>query len=283
MDIKYSIDKVKLHMYGVKLEIVEQLMYRLSMQYNVRAYEQKTVKSCRYNYIITEEDIELFGAIVKGENSFYVGIEPNWLSISNRGYRDIIIEYNPNKITLSEFPTIRELLLPINEYKTQITKMDVAIDLFGYDINDLLIYKRHGSEYKSIIEHNKIETVYIGAFGKSGHIKVYDKAKEQKSKTIWTRYEVTYKDLGFMDVRDIEVIEETKLAEIRAINKEVCLDGMKDTERVLMLATMDNIAYLDMLGRVMKAKIKSYHKKYLQEILIDKNEIIRAYKEFNIK
>lgn len=280
-NLDYSVDKVKLYIHGAKIQEVQYLMDTLSLDMQVKSYESKKITSCRYNYSLNEDDTVVFGKRIKG-NSFYLGIEPNWSRDKNKTHRDIVIEYNPNKIILKDFKAI-ESILPVNEYKTEIISMDIAIDIFNYSMNDLIIYKRHGNEYKCTLEHNKLETIYLGAFGENGHIKIYNKAKEQKiDDLIWTRYEITYKKLGFMDIRDTKVIEETKLADIKIKDDIINLENLKDTERYIFLTLLDNVDKINMLGRVMKKKILNYHEQYLKKLDINLDKIIEVYKNFKV-
>lgn len=281
-NLDYSIDKVKLYIHGVKINEVQHLMDVLSLDVQVKPYESNKVTACRYNYSIKENDTVVFGERIKG-NTFYLGIEPNWSRDKNKTHRDIVVEYNPNKIILADFDVLNSML-PINEYKTEILTLDIAIDIFNQHMQDLLIYKRHGSERMVTIAHNKLETVYLGSVKENGHIKVYNKAKEQKlnNDTIWTRYEITYKKLGFMDIRDTKVIEETKLAEIKIKNDTVNLDVLKDTERYIFLTSLDNVEKINMLGRVMKKKILNYHEQYLKKLDINLGKIIEVYKNFKV-
>ena len=123
----------------------------------------------------------------------------------------------------------------------------------------------------------------MGAFGENGHIKIYNKAKEQKiDDLIWTRYEITYKKLGFMDIRDTKVIEETKLADIKIKDDIINLENLKDTERYIFLTLLDNVDKINMLGRVMKKKILNYHEQYLKKLDINLDKIIEVYKNFKV-
>ena len=138
MYIDYSVDKIKLYIHGAKIQEVQYLMDTLSLDMQVKSYESKKITSCRYNYSLNEDDTVVFGKRIKG-NSFYLGIEPNWSKDKNKTHRDIVIEYNPNKIILKDFKAI-ESILPINEYRTEIISMDIAIDIFNYCINIYNIY-----------------------------------------------------------------------------------------------------------------------------------------------
>ena len=280
MYIDYSVDKVKLYIHGAKIQEVQYLMDTLSLDMQVKSYESKKITSCRYNYSLNEDDTVVFGKRIKG-NSFYLGIEPNWSRDKNKTHRDIIIEYNPNKIILKDFKAI-ESILPVNEYRTEIISMDIAIDIFNYSMNDLIIYKRHGNEYKCTLEHNKLETIYLGAFGENGHIKIYNKAREQKiDDLIWTRYEITYKKLGFMDIRDTEIIKNTKLADV-VIKDGIDTTQFTKTDSYILLTSLENQDLLNILDRRMKKKIVKYQKNNLKKLDINLDKIIEVYKNFKV-
>lgn len=267
----YSVDKVKLYVYGVKLPMVQSIMNNLSIDTMVKAYESYKITACRYNYII-ESNIA----------TVYLGIEPNWCKDKNKLFRDIIIEYNPNKIELKTVSQL-QFLKCINKGRIEIKSMDIAVDIMDVDITSLIVYKRHGNEYKATIEHNNLETLYLGSFGKNGHIKIYNKSKEQNKKSlIWTRFEITYKNLGFMDIKSTDVIEETKLPIILKINQNINIENLKGTDKYLILTSMQNIELLTLLDRRKSKKIKEYHSKYLEQLDIDKKEIIKVYKNFKI-
>ena len=276
----YSIDKIKLYIYGIKLPAIENIINKFSIDNMVIGYESHKITSCRYNYTIQSNSINLFDMKIP-VGTVYLGIEPNWSKDKNRGFRDLIIEYNPNKVRLSEVPQMN-FMRWINVDKIEIKSMDIALDLLQ-DINSLVVHKRHGNEYKAQIEHNALETIYLGAFGTNGHIKIYNKAKEQKINDgmKWTRFEITYKNLGFMDIRDIEVIEKTKLPNIYLVDHGA-FEDLKDTEKYIMLTSMQNIDLINMLGRKMKVKVKEYHSRYLQQLDINLDEMIKVYRDFKI-
>ena len=280
MYIDYCVDKVKLYIHGIKIADIQTFMHKLSLDMQVKSYESKKITACRYNYSLNEDDTVVFGKRIKG-SSFYLGIEPNWSRDKNKTHRDIIIEYNPNKIILNDFKVLEDIL-PINEYKTEIMSLDIAIDIYNYSLSDLIVYKRHGNEYKCTLEHNKVETIYLGAFGENGHIKIYDKAKEQKvDDFIWTRYEITYKKLGFMDIRDTEVIENTKLADV-VIKDIIDTTKFTKTDSYILLTSLENQDLLNLLDRRMKKKIIEYQKNNLKHLDINLDKIIEVYKNFKV-
>lgn len=276
----YSIDKVKLYIWGIKLPLIQEIIDNFAIDNMVTGYESHKITSCRYNYTIKNNSAKVFGMKMQS-GTIYLGIEPNWSKDKNKGFRDLIVEYNPNKVNISDFKQMK-FLQHIKIDRIEIKSMDIALDIPA-DISDFVVHKRHGSEYKAMIEHNKLETIYLGAFGTNGHIKIYDKAKEQKEHLIkWTRFEITYKNLGFMDIRDEQVILDTKLPKILIINKNVDLEELKGTDKFLILTSMENMNLLHLLDKRKARKIKEYHSKYLQEFDINKEEFIKVYKEFEI-
>ena len=268
--IKYSVDKIKLYLYGIKSYRVQSLMDKFSVDNNIIAYESKKVTACHYNY-----KIKVLGtdAIV------YVGIEPNWNFATSTYHRDFIIEYNPNKVKIEDVPQLKFLRF-IKIEKIEIKSIDIAIDL-DINITDLVVNKRHGNEYRATIGHSNLETLYLGAFGTSGHIRIYDKKKEQKIKEDinWTRFEITYKNLGFMDIASSEIIDDVKLPKIY-LSDASAFDNLNGTEKYILLTSLENMELLNMLGRKMKAKIKEYHAEYLQELAISKERITETYRNF---
>lgn len=263
MELKYSIDKIKLLLYGVKINLVQKLMRDLLLDMRVTAYESYKITSCRYNYTI------------KLEGVIYIGIEPNWLKERNKNYKYVVIEYNPNKIKLPDW--ISNIIVPT---KTEILSIDVAVDM-PINIEDIEIQKRHGLEYMAIISKESIETIYLGRFGSNGHVKIYDKAKEQKDKSkVITRFEITYKKIGFLDLIDYEIIKQTKLPVLMIKSSCEYNKNCTPTDRYL-IASMERCK--DLLYLLDKRKIrqlKKYQRESLQHIDISIDKIINCIEEF---
>ena len=274
---EYSVDKIKLFFYGIDIRDIQKMMNKLSTDVSVgKSYESKTVASCRYNYILDN---------LKGK--CYLGIEPNWLTRSVKGKKDIVLEYNPNKIFIEEFESIRELKF-YDIRKVEIMSIDIARDIYTHKVNELLIHKRHGNEYFAKMGHSCTETIYVGTFGSNGAVRIYNKAKEQKIKDkefIWTRFEIRYKKPGFMDIKNEDMIREIGIPKIyasREIVNEIAFKELKGLDKYLYLTSIDNIENLELLDRRMKKKILDYHKQINLEIKIDLDEIINVYKNFEI-
>lgn len=262
MEKRYSIDKIKLLLYGVKINVVKKLMHDLLLDMNCKAYESYKITSCRYNYTI------------KLEGVIYIGIEPNWLKERNKNYKYVVIEYNPNKIKLPDW--INYIIVPA---KTEILSLDIAVDI-PIDIEDIEIQKRHGLEYEAIISKGSTETIYLGRFGANGHVKIYDKAKEQKDKSkVLTRFEISYKKIGFLDLIDYEIIKQTKLP-VLLIKSSCEYKNCTPTDRYL-LASMERCK--DLLYLLDKRKIrqlKEYQQKELEHIDIEVEKIIDTIRRF---
>lgn len=262
---QYSIDKIKLLLYGVKINVVQKLMHDLLLDMNCKAFESYKITSCRYNYTIELESV------------IFLGIQPNWIKEKNRRYKYVVIEFNPNKVKLPCW--ISNIIVPT---KTEILSIDVAVDM-PIDIQDIEIQKRHGLEYEAIISKESIETIYLGRFGSNGHVKIYDKAKEQKDKSkVLTRFEITYKKIGFLDLIDYEIIKQTKLPVLMIKSQIGLIDSFKltPTDKYL-LATMNKCKdLLYLLDKRKLRQLKKCQRESLQHIDISIDKIINCIEEF---
>lgn len=265
MEKRYSIDKIKLLLYGVKINVVQKLMHDLLLDMNCKAFESYKITSCRYNYTIELE----------GEGVIYIGIEPNWLKETNKNYKYVVIEYNPNKLNLPCW--ISNIIIPT---KTEILSVDVAVDI-PIDIQEIMVLKRHGLEYEATISKGSLETLYLGRFGSNGHIKIYDKAKEQKDKSkVLTRFEISYKKIGFLDLIDYEIIKQTKLPVLLIKSSCEYNKNCTPTDRYL-LASMERCKdLLHLLDRRKLKQLRQYQKEQKQHIDISIDKIINCIKEF---
>lgn len=179
--VRYSIDKIKLHFKYIKSEKINSFLQELGCCNFDKYYESNQITKCKHNF--------LFG---DGDGVVYVGVVPNWIK-EERFDKDIILEYNPNKV--NPF-LIKELswLLHHNKACIDVMSIDFAID-FRLPYKYFRMLKRDKREYMCSIGHSEVETQYLGALGHN-HIKLYDKAKEQKLKDIdWTRLEITCKEI----------------------------------------------------------------------------------------
>lgn len=218
---------------------------------------QKYLDSLKYD--IRFEYREMFGVAayrhnfkVECENgyTFWIGLCVNSEKNTNK-FRTCTIEFNPCKVGC-------ELLL-INTYmklrslsKTPpiVKRFDLAIDIpVDRDRCYLIKDKRTYQEYRN---SNTDLTQYLGHRSSGGFVKLYNKSKELGiSEYGLTRFELTI-DYEFSNYNMAKCYMPTVY-----VFDDWQLDiDIKDTDKVLLLACLGNMEYIDMLGRDKKKKIR---------------------------
>lgn len=196
----WKVDKIKFKYTLKQIKDVQAILDKLGDETSVKtSWESKDIKSCRYNYVLEQED-----------GTFYIGIESNQFKGNTEEKRKtLVLEYNPQKtdpFKLSYINKLKELDL----HRRKILYVDLAYDI-EVDIKDLEYTKRRKNENWTHIGHDKLETIYLGTKGTNGAVKIYDKVKElnknlnedlnqdtgevtkKKYNGICTRYEISIK------------------------------------------------------------------------------------------
>lgn len=106
------------------------------------------------------------------------------------------LEFNPNKLDESSSNLLNQLLTYVEDY--HFTRLDLAIDLFNYNLYDYKIVdlgrRKKAYYYDSV---GKLETCYFGSLASNKFIRIYNKAVEQKLKDKeldWWRIELQLRD-----------------------------------------------------------------------------------------
>lgn len=181
--IKYSVDMVRLRV-KVHKDFVENFNSKfLAHNPNVEFYETYKMKGFRENWRITQ--LSIFEN--QEDFSFWMGYRHNSERASNKYY--LTLEYNPNKCM--EIGLLGEI---INRFfctiKTQIVSCDIACDVEGVNIRDVVVDKL-GKQCKKTFDYGGDNITYYLGSG-IGRIKIYNKAREQGLKNVdLTRYEVS--------------------------------------------------------------------------------------------
>lgn len=240
-DTLYSLDKLILE-FEIRKEDAQRLMDLYSVKSNIEQWVSNKLSVCRYNYRV----------LLEGDNSFYIGFCPNWKK--RNPYIDTgRIEFNPNKVCFDlEFISVyRQLLSLIPKTLLKPVRFDLAIDLpvardKVYLIKDKRLYEEYS--YSAI---NK--TQYLGVRNSHGRVKVYNKALEQQLDIDLTRIEIT------IDY-DKSTLEEVKkiLPSLYILDNYQFPIGLDGTDKVILIAVMNDMSLLNELGRYKKEKIKSY-------------------------
>lgn len=189
INLKYSVDKVKLEFEVVKRSVLEEFysFLKSDSKYLYEHYQSTKVTNCKENFMF-----DFCG------NTLYLGVEPNWRKDFNKYDTSVVIEYNPNKLLLSDYPLFW-WLLKHNKACIKVMKFDIAIDI-PLPYSSLKMLKRDKREYYNIHGTNEVETFYLGKKKESDcPVKFYNKAKEQKINVDWSRLEFTIKKFNSLD------------------------------------------------------------------------------------
>jgi hypothetical protein len=136
-----------------------------------------------------------------------------------------VLEYNPNKID-SENAVLSYLIDNYFNGVYELVSCDIAIDLHGVDINNVIYEKGSKRRLLTLDYGGSNKTVYIGEG--DGRVKIYNKALERKLvNEHWTRYEVTLNigefnsHIDLIDIKKdlptIAVVEQMPLVEDKTL------------------------------------------------------------------
>ena len=235
----YSLDMLRINFY-ISVDDVQR--YLDSVQYDIRfTYrEMFGVSAYRHNFKVECDN----------GHTFWIGFCVNSEKNTNR-FRTCTIEFNPCKVgcellLINTYLKLRSL----SKVAPMVKRFDLAIDIpVDRDRCYLIKDKRTYQEYRN---SNTDLTQYLGHRSSGGFVKLYNKAKELGlGEYGLTRFELTidweYKDYNmaklFFPV--VYVFDDWQL--------DV---DIKDTDKVLLLACLSNMEYIDMLGRDKKKKIR---------------------------
>lgn len=266
--VRYSIDKIKLHFKYIKLERIKSFLIELEKSNFNKYYESNKVTNCKHNFNFGESD----GVV-------YVGVVPNWIR-EERFDKDIILEYNPNKV--NPF-LIKELawLLQHNKACIEVMSIDFAID-FKLPYKYFRMLKRDKREYMCSIGHGEVETQYLGALGHN-HIKLYDKAKEQKIKDLdWTRLEITCKEIKSLSsqLKDFDCMSFPTLLIVNAdINFDIL--QLPDITRIVLESIIQDINVLYTINRYeTRKKYEQLLSDFFNSYQVDVNCLYKVYNNY---
>ena len=259
MDISYTLDNLVIDftipIYSHYMVIWDMFLHDLSKSFNHMRYGELkrdwlscNVGSFKYNYAFEIE---------KGR-SYYFAYQPNWEKVNSN---KIIcrLEFNPAKLGHSfQFWNMLNKILSMSK-NIDIKRYDLAIDI-PID-RKYFSLKKDNRIYTLIQNSDSNKTEYLGKGQNHGRIKLYNKQIESKLPSPLTRLEFTLN--GNCDYAEFErVFPDVRIIDNIQIGLELSL--LKDTDKVLVLACMDNPTYLTLLGRYKQKKIECILSKYTQ-------------------
>ena len=258
--MKYSIDMIRFkfsinHQYIQRA--IEKIKTQTEINLNGNFKEWTSTKPFGYRYNIVQE---------VDESSIYLGLQNN---TDSKQELTGAMEYNPNKMELpKDYMDI--LKWSILNDNLEVLSFDVAVD-FKADIKTLKFINPKRSE--TIMKSSKGKTHYFGKSRYSGYTRVYDKAKEQGSKEILTRYETRFKStLDYNDIMGVmDLIQGTKMVEVFKQSDDIIEDK---TLKAILYAVRHGYDYKE-LTRSYKNKVKAVYSE--DQVNIDKMEMYKAY------
>lgn len=240
LDIKYSLDMLRLE-YKVKTSDLQRLLDSLQYRTDCDYWECTRYFSYRHQFTF-RTDLK---------NSYTLLADFNGAKKTDN--KIVILEFNPNKVgkdlgLLSLLGKIYSM-----SYKGRIVRFDCAIDIpVPRDRCFLMKDQRTYSEYKN---SSSDYTQYLGHRNAHGFVKLYNKAKELKLPVDnLTRLELTIDG----DKTNQFPLLFPKVYILNNFQVDEGFLSLSDTDKVLVLACMDNPKYLDMLGRKKGKKIKEF-------------------------
>lgn len=269
--MNYSIDKIKVEFEYVRLSFVTDFLRDLESDYNYTDYyESNKITNCKHNF--------KFG---DGEGAVYLGIVPNWKK-EERYDKSIVLEYNPNKINAFKIPVL-ERLLNIPFILWRIMSFDIAVDM-KIPYSSVRMLKRDKRESFAIFGHSSIETRYLGAMGHN-HVKLYDKAKEQKVNTDWTRFEITVKEINSFSCTLKEFETSIKIPVLYYVCSQIGFgeyEQLNDTTRIIFESIIDDVNKLYTIKKYdTRKKYEKMLSKFLNPIDINVYDMYRCFNGYS--
>lgn len=269
MNLRYSIDKAKLEFKFIKKDFLQSFLDRLSYSsISDTHYFSTSLTKCKDNFIITQN-----------KSTFYLGISPNWQSFDTHDC-SIILEYNPNKVD----PFLCEelqFLLYRKRSTIKILSFDIACDIpVQYKLVRML--KRDIRESFVKIGKTNLETYYLGQIGHN-HVKLYDKAAEQKMSVAWTRFEITVKKINSFNCSLSEFNSLINIPILYSISQQIDFEYIKldSIKRIVLdsIITDTSVLYTIKDYRTRK-KYESLLSQVLVPISLDKRQFYNIYLEY---
>lgn len=269
--VKYSIDKLKIEFQDLRDTDVQMFLDKLekgSLDSEYTSfYTSSQMSKCKYNYI--------YGS---GDGAIYLGVVPNWKK-EEKHTKSIVLEYNPNK-ACPMMSNVFDWLFKTNKVSWHVMSVDIAADM-SLEYSNIVMLKRDKREEFHNIGHSAIETRYLGALG-HGHIKLYDKAKEQKLKGVnWSRFEITLKEKNTL-APTLECFSETcKIPKLYSQNVQLSFNNLNDIDNLALIAIISDINLLYTVKRYeTRKKLEKALHDCLEVIPLDIKSMYQTYVNF---
>lgn len=163
------------------------------------------------------------------------------------------LDFNPNNILLVGKKHFNYILSMVENI--HFTRLDLAIDLFNYNISDYNIIDIGSRKSAYFYDRvGKLETLYSGSMKSDKFIRIYNKAVEQKLKNIdWWRFEIQIRGVH-IDKYFTDLIDFYKDILIFKYN---VIDEYSTEENAMIEYLLHDISRLDKIGKNQKTKYRN--------------------------
>ena len=235
----YSLDMMRVNL---KIGVEDLQRFLNSVKYDLRFQYREMFQVSAYRHNFTVE--------CENGHTFWIGLAPNSEKVTNK-FKTVTVEFNPCKVGEElTFISNYKKLVGLSKLAPEVKRFDLAIDIpVDRDRCYLIKDKRTYYEYRN----SSLDlTQYLGHRSSGGFVKLYNKAKELGiSDYGLTRFEMTI-DYSLSSFESVQ-----QIMPVVYVFDDCQLDvTLTDTDKVLLLACLGNMEFLDMLGRKKREKIK---------------------------
>lgn len=238
---KYSLDKLVLE-FVIRTEDAQLIMDRLEREPNAAYRQSKKMAVCFHNFYIDLPD----------DNSFYVGFEPNWIGYDKYS-KTGRLEFNPSKVgKYKEFQEVLKWVVLHSGTNVSPIRFDLAIDI--PIARERMYLMKDQRTYKEYSNSKSDRTQSLGKHNSHGAVKLYNKALERGLKGVdLTRLELTidYKSRALEGLKSI-------VPKIYLLDDYQMPVGLNGTDKVLLIAILNEPELVNELPHTKKKKIKAY-------------------------
>ncbi len=162
------------------------------------------------------------------------------------------LDFNPNNITLLGKKEFNYILCYLNDI--HFTRLDLAIDLFNYNIKDYNIIDIGNRKSSYFYDRTgKLETIYSGSMKSDKYIRIYNKAVEQKMKNVdWWRFEIQLRDVWI----DKYFTELTDFYRDILVFQYNCVSNYSIEENAMIEYLLHDISRIEKLGKNSRIKYR---------------------------
>ena len=166
----WKVDKAKIKYIVRDKKYLNDLSYYLSIDSRVTTqFTSGALKNSHYNFTLECQ-----------KGNVYIGLEDNSNMNTEEARKTITIEYNPQKVDIFTEVNYLAPLKQLDLHRRYILYLDLAYDMY-VNISDLRYKKRRKNEYRALIEHSHLETIYLKRFGTTNAVRIYDKTQEMNA------------------------------------------------------------------------------------------------------